>query len=396
MEHLSDERIAAYRARALSPPDALLVSDHLIECNQCRDRAFRESRLSADAAAIRARLDSEAEAFTHLTYDEMAGYVDGAPQAEHVQAHIHECAVCAAEIGELRVLKAELVSTLVPKSAMWAQIRTAMRGWRAGLAISAAAACALLVGVALYPRHSELRRTAEQPIVAPAPASTAVIADGGLRISVSPQGTVAGLDGLPAGIRASVEHALVARTAGLPSVAHDLAGQRDTLMGASEPHQSVQLLEPVGVVVEGANPVFRWELIAGAQYQVKVYTSDYEPAADSGWIGQNEWRSAVALARGRRYSWQLTVRANGRQFTSPQPPEPEARFQVLDAASENNLSAVKEAAPNSHLVLGIAYAQAGLLADARKELQSAADRNPGSELVAALLASLNSDRRQSK
>ena len=44
---------------------------------------------------------------------------------------------------------------------------------------------------------------------------------------------------------------------------------------------------------------------------------------------------------------------------------------------------------DSHLVLGVAYAQAGLLNEAGRELRAAAEENPGNAVVANLLASVN-------
>src|SRR5262249_5350794 len=136
--------------------------------------------------------------------------------------------------------------------------------------------------------------------------------------------------------------------------------------------------------------------VAGAEYQVSLYTSAFQLAGVSGWIQESQWRTPVQLHRGAQYSWQLTVRADGRESVSPSPPEPEARFQVLDAASEAGLAGLKRSWQDSHVVMGVAYARVGLVKEARQELRAAAGQNPGSALVAALLASINSDRRQSK
>jgi hypothetical protein len=221
-----------------------------------------------------------------------------------------------------------------------------------------------------------------------------VIADGNRKITISAQGGVTGLDGLPDSVRGTVESALTAKRIDVPAGTAGL-GKRDILLGTPTPGGGVELLEPIGVVVEGQSVVFRWKPVAGAQYRVSVYTSDFQPAAVSGWLRETEWRSP-ALPRGARYSWQLTVRSAGREFTAPLPPEPEARFQILDAASEDDLARARGTSEGSHIVMGVAYARAGLVTEAARELRMAADQNPGSSTIATLLASLNSNQRPPK
>ncbi|HTP36663.1 MAG TPA: hypothetical protein VMJ75_31020 [Candidatus Acidoferrales bacterium] len=391
MEHLTEAQIASYRARSLSASEMLDVSDHLAECEACRVLVSQDAGLAVAAASLYTRLRSESEAFSHLTYDELAAYVDGAASdAGRVDRHIRDCASCAANLRDLGVAKAELARDRAPAPAFW----SAIRGWRAAFALAAAAACALVIGIALRPRPSAPAARVEPPPQARAPSAT-VILDGSRQITITAQGSVSGLDGLPDGIRTAVERALMAQRVDVPTFA-GLSGRRDVLLGAPAAPKGTKLLEPVGILIETPTPVFRWKAVPGAEYQVSVYTSDFQPAVSGGWIRGAQWRSAVALRRGTRYSWQLTVRRDGAEVTSPVPPEPEAKFQVLDAASEDSLARLRATSKDSHLVMGIAYAQAGLLDQARLELRAAADQNPGSTMVAALLAAINSDRPRSK
>jgi len=376
MEHLREDEILSYQTRTLTPSGLLRVSDHLIECETCRVRVSAPSGVEAEVAAMHARLQSEAEAFAHLTYDEIAAYVDGASADARVDRHVRECAGCAAQVRDLRIVKAEIgLRERVAPARGWAW-------WKAAFALAAAAACLLAMGVVFYSRPKAPVPVAEAPRT-PQPAP-------------SPTSVVAGLDRLPPGVRNAVEHALSTGRLDLPPALAELAARRDVLMGASSAPPAVALLGPIGIVVEDRQPVFRWKAVAGAEYQVKVFTSDFQPSAESPWIRQTEWRTPVALLRGAKYSWQLTVRRDGSEITAPEPPEPEARFQVLDAASERELALVRSESQESHLVIGIAYARAGLVAEARRELAAAAAQDPGSAVVKALLAGLNSDQRQSK
>ena len=388
MEHLTEAQIASYRARSLSASEMLDVSDHLAECEACRVLVSQDAGLAVAAASLYTRLRSESEGFSHLTYDELAAYVDGAASdAGRVDCHIRDCASCAAYLRDLRVLKAELARDQTPEPGFW----SAIRGWKAALALVTAAACALVIGIALRPRPSAPVARVQPPLQAPA----RIILDGSRQITITAQGAVSGLDGLPDGIRTAVERALVSQRVDMPTFA-GLSAKRDVLLGAPAAPKGTELLEPVGILVETPAPLFRWKPVPGAEYQVSVYTGDFQPAASSGWIREAQWRSPIGLRRGTRYSWQLTVRRDGAEATSPAPPEPEAKFQVLDAASEDSLARLRATSNDSHLVMGIAYAQAGLLDQARLELRAAADQNPGSATVATLLAAVNSDQPRSK
>jgi hypothetical protein len=203
------------------------------------------------------------------------------------------------------------------------------------------------------------------------------------------------LGGLPLSIRSAVEQALISHRVEVPAAIEGLAAKRDVLLGEPAASQASQLLEPVGVVVEEQSPTFRWKPAEGAEYQVKVYTTDFQEAAASGWVKDAQWHSSALLHRGVRYSWQVTVRRGDTETTVPEPPAPEARFQMLDAASEADLVQLRSGG-ESHLVMGIAYAQAGLLRQAEQELRASADQNSGAAAIEALLASLNSIQRRSK
>jgi len=81
-------------------------------------------------------------------------------------------------------------------------------------------------------------------------------------------------------------------------------------------------------------------------------------------------------------------------ITAPQPPEPEARFLVLDALTLERIEETRRRTSRSHLVLGILYAEAGLLDDAERELTALATLNPGVALPKGLLADLREQRSQ--
>ncbi len=67
------------------------------------------------------------------------------------------------------------------------------------------------------------------------------------------------------------------------------------------------------------------------------------------------------------------------------PPAPEAKFKVLDAPIARKLEAAKTSVGNSHLALGILYAEAGLFKEAEQEFAALKVDNPESPVPVILL-----------
>jgi hypothetical protein len=366
MAHLTDEQIVSYRARSLDAAELLGFSDHLAECGECRARFLERCTIPMGL-------------HLHLTYDQIAAFVDAqlpAAEAESVNAHARECAECAAHIRDLRKLKDELEGSARQPS-------RAFPFWRVATVFAAAAACLLVLFLVTRRREPE-----RQVAIVDTPAPHPLIRDGGRSIAISADGKLAGLNGLPDSMRAAVEQALLTQQIAAPAALGEIAPKRDVLMGAPGPKENVDLLEPVGVIVETQRPVFRWKGAPGAEYQVSIYDGQFQPVATSSWIRAAEWTPPADLRRGIRYSWQLAVRRNGSEFTVPEPPAPEARFRVLDAAAESELAGLRENWRDSHLVMGVAYARVGMMEEARQEIQAAADQNPEAANLAGLLNSL--------
>jgi len=270
----------------------------------------------------------------------------------------------------------------------------------AGVGPAGAAACVLLVLLFVrQPVHQDTNlRATREPAKRNEPArqqagEVAAIRDGHRVITIDTGGTVSGLEAVPDRLRAAVRNALTAKRIEPPAVIASLTGARGVLLGASADAPQVTLAGPLGTVVEAQQPLLRWQPIAGANYAVNVYNDRYDEVATSGWIRGAEWRVKRALTRGERYSWQLKVRLNGDEFTIPAPPAPEARFQILSEDGEADLAATRSAAGDSHLVLGVLYAQRGLLEEAGQELRQLRAQNPGSPAVAELLASVEGLRK---
>jgi hypothetical protein len=409
-EHLSDEIILAYRRRSLAAAELLSASNHLAACADCRVRVSPPSVLHAGFAAIRTVLVAEANP-SHLSYDEIASYVDGKLQSEdvaRVELHARECPSCAADLKGIQALRNELEAPPARKSSWgkFAEFWQTGLNWKGSLVFAGAAGCALLLlFVVRGPNPQEANRRAQaQPPKSAAPAGVSAgvpeprqpvqtatadsIRDGNRLVSIAAGGTISGLEAIPDSDRTSLQRVLAANRVDAPAALAGLAGAGGILMGSRAQAPQALLQAPVGRVVETDRPMLRWKPLPGATYLVSVFDSRYDEMASSGWIPDAEWRIPQALRRGGVYSWQLNVRQNGVEFTVPVPPAPEARFRILSAADEADLIRVRGIAGDSHLVLGLQYAKAGLLDEAIQELRTLRQQNPESETVAALLESV--------
>jgi hypothetical protein len=392
-EHLSDETILAYRGRRLAAAELLSASDHVAACAACRVRVSPPKELHDGFEAIRAVLDAEANT-AHLTYDEIAGYVDGQLRAEdgaRVERHARECLPCGADLEGIRALRRELAAPRAKERpwGRWADLWRTGLNWKGPLVLAGAAGCALLLFLVVRgPTPDPNRRAQTASPKAGQTATVNSIRDGNRLISIGAGGIISGLDAWPDSDRAALERVLTAKRVDAPAAIAGLAGGGGVLLGSRAQAPRAVLLGPVGRVVETDRPVLRWKPVAGARFLVSVFDSRYNEMASSGWIQGAEWRVPHDLRRGVVYSWQLNVRQAGVEFTVPAPPAPEARFRILSTADEADLVRVRGTSGDSHLVLGLQYARAGLLDEAGQELRTLRDQNPGSETVAALLESV--------
>jgi hypothetical protein len=189
------------------------------------------------------------------------------------------------------------------------------------------------------------------------------------------KGAIAGLDALAAEDRQRVEAALAAGVAEPPDLA-ELRGQGGVLMGGS-PAPRFGLGEPVATVVASDRPTFRWRPLAGAaDYTVVIADEGLQPVARSEAVTSTSWTPRDRLPRGRVYLWQVTARQGDTSVTAPAPDQPPARFRVLDERTAALLDRVARERPDAHLLLGLLYAQAGVIAEAAAHLRQVPDADP--------------------
>ena len=438
--HLTEPLIERYREQTLPPAELLDADDHLAGCEICRQRLGDEQRLQTAGQSL--RRDLAATELTHITYEQLVLYVDGGldqTDEEIVDSHLKLCEPCSTELNELRAFATETAA--YPAREYGPRARTSVgqkllrfmkglreRSWRTPAfwlpveIASLALIVALLVwaGV-LRSRSSQLQMALDterqeneklkqehQAAIAsvtdlrnqlaelkspelPGSSNVVTLKDGPGQVTLDEEGNLAGV---PAEYQQIVKQTLTSQQIGIPHMLSELSGKSAVLMGHPEEGHPIALLSPIGTVVPSVRPVFRWRALAGAEgYVVKIYDANFNEVAASPQLSGTTWTATRSLERGRTYSWELTARAGGKEIVSPIKPAPNAIFTVLNQTKAAELAHAKNASRNSHLTLGILYAQSGLLDDAEREFQALLRVNPQSTLVRKLLRIVREKRR---
>lgn len=421
IEHLTQKQVEDCCRQQLSAAELLSVSDHLGECEACRRRI--EKALNGDASFLALRsavLDDEAsqDARVHLTLKQTSDYVDGKLSGEGLQMvadHLSHCEQCALMVDDLGAFKNEIGPSLdreyhpalVPSQdeGWWHQSVASLQGlFRRPpvLAFGAALAALLLVVTGWLILRAPSQRTpspevAVAPTRSPQPTPVPVVAqltDGEGQLTLDQEGRLSGAESLPAAYQNLLKEALTTQRLERSSQLEGLSRPSSSLMSTDQEGHKFSVIEPVGTVLMTDRPTFRWSLMQGATgYIVEVYDSRFNPMATSPQISGNSWVLPRSLPRGSVYTWQVKAMKDGQEFTSPRPPAPQAAFRILDQAKANELVSAKRAYGSSHLVMGLLYAEAGLLKEAEQQLRELQNANPDSEIAQKLLGKIRALRR---
>jgi hypothetical protein len=406
IEHPTKRELAGYRARVLAPSAFLSVHHHVAACRYCAAQCKSSVDLVRDVEDLHAALlDAPDETPYHLSASEVMAYARGTSNEidrEIAESHLDICSTCVSEVQRHKI------GVLKPRS---------LSNWWQPWRVAAVAACALiLIVLGIWFFHS---RPAPQREQAWSPANTSgpqnspaaeikpspevlhdaefalVLNDGSRKVTVDKQGTLAGLERLPAAIQQKVRATLqTGKLEQSPALAQ-VASQSSTLLGASGNGLPFQLIGPVGKVVRSEQPTLRWRALAGAQsYTVIVTDADLNEVVTSPPLNTTEWRISKPLKQGGVYSWQVTALKDGVKITSPVLPAPQAKFKVIDRSTSEMLQQAQRAYPDSHLTLAVLYAEAGLLDEAEDELRVLVHDNPRAVATQKLLRQVQAMRKQ--
>ncbi len=418
-EHLLSAQIENYQRQKLTPAELLGVDDHLAECAECR--RLVESALSNDAMALYAELAAEAAIGPHLAFEQGAAYVDGlltGEQRRMIEDHLASCARCAPFTDDLRAFRNEIAPELDREYRPQGMAEGAAppAGWRDRIVAAlpapffkipllgyAAPALLLLAVAGWWAWRATSKQTPPQIVHTspmPAPSPTPEIApvlvklnDGGSSLMLDAEGRLASVGGWPPVYQQLAKDALSNQRVERSPLLAGLSRPGSSLMGGDDEGRRFAVIEPAGKVVLTDRPTFRWSRLDGATgYVVEVYDAQFNPAASSPVLTSASWTPPL-LARGQVYSWQVKAIRDGQEFIAPRPPAPQAKFRILDQATAAEIARARRDYASSHLLLGLLYARAGLLAEAEQEFRALQKANPDSAVALRLLATVQASRR---
>ncbi len=357
--HLTEADLRSYVERKLAAPAIVALHDHVDECADCAGR-LASLRLGSQFPPL------------HASEEDLVLFVDSrlaSEQMAHVERHLGVCGECAGAVEDLRLFREQLMEQR-NLAEMPPRRRFAMR-W----AVAAAAGIVLILSVPLLMKQN-----------ARVPRGPSFV------LSVKDAGGVIGLaeSGEWTGTRAGSTVAEALRSESLPMGPGPLAApSRGTLRGGESRGPGFEPEYPTGVRVVSDRPEFEWTPLTGATaYEVAVFDEHFDRAARSGRITETRWQTSQPLERGKTYVWQVTAIRGGTRVTAPVPPQPEARFVVIDSENAQRIAAAQARTPPSHLELAAMYAKAGARREAASELDRLSELNPGSLVVESLRRSL--------
>lgn len=403
-----------YAKNRLSGSDLLAVDDHLAVCAECR-LAVPQPASTLDEDGLSQLFVSTDE--RHLPFSQMSRYIEGSlddVDLEIARLHLSDCEDCRAETDSMASVysNAEVSTEQRP---MLSPVSTAdrvraffsIRTLRFAIPIVIVAALAgaafwltrttpepqVQTSEAITPptidntvASSEPTQLEQIPEVSDEPAEPAAIAlaDAGRSLEIGKDGKVIGSFAGPYDNRLAA--ALTTGNLAIAPEASRLRSAAGVLMGSRDSASSLRLQYPVGKIVSSRRPQLRWTPVKGAtEYTVEIFDANFNKVASSPPLSRTSWQ-APALPAGREYSWQVTAVTPEAKVKAPTRPAPDAKFLVLSESKLNGIAAARRAYGNSHLVLGMVYAEAGLLDEAEREFTALLRKNPNSAAVKRLLA----------
>jgi len=375
-DHFVDEEIVRYRNKLTPAQELLRMDDHARECASCRTRLA--DSYGIEPALLPGRIDPTSDT-GHLAYEQMEAYTDNTlppVQMDEVRRHVSVCQTCAQELLDLENFSQQMQH---PAAAPAGRPRLWQR--RAPLLRQAAAVTVLgLTGLLIY-----MWQTSGRPSRMKAGTTEDVSP-----VSIAELQLAADIAALPAPARLAVAKAIESRKINLPAEVAELRGQAQILRGSSDSGARFAVLAPVGEVVSEARPNFRWQPLQGTvSYSVAIFDEGLNAVQSSSLLYTTQWQPAQPLQRGHIYQWQVTATMkDGTTVISPRPPSVEARLLILSQPKADELERFRQAHADSHLVLGLLYAQSGMVTDAQTELAKVSSDDPRHDTAQALLDSI--------
>lgn len=421
-EHIELNEIERYLAGELTTPELLRFDRHIGECGKCRRAALNRADRAITAAVIErafaARLQS------HLTYDEIEGMVNEDLTGKalvRAEAHLESCFECRDEINDIREFARPRESAKPSPSFSPAGLLVRPGGLLvARLWVPAFVGAVLIFVFTIWfqgrgGKPSDLAVSTQAPWTdgttdaTPSPPEPAAASkspeakaetvpgselatslnDGGSVVGIDRSGNLVGFKGISERHSELLRSAFKSGSLTVGAEAIEVIPGSGKRMGGNAPEggEDFRLDDPVGRIIDTGSPEFSWRPVEGAaSYRVDVFDVNYQKVASSGDLRTTRWKTN--LRRGRTYVWVVTALRGGIEIRSSQEPGTEARFRTLDDARSRNLALIRRNYPRSRLLLGVAYAEAGMIDDARRQFGMLSRENRNSPVPRKLLKEL--------
>jgi hypothetical protein len=341
-----------------------------------------------------------------------------AAEMTQVTQHLEQCSDCAEEYRLAVAVKdwaTEAATThtdmlaptpviVLAKESWW---HSWLSNWRLP-AVAFAGLALLIVGWFVWRANNKVEP--QIAVASPTPTATAsplatpsatpeapVIAqlqDGQRLVTLTQQGDLTGVDNLSPAQQQMVKAALTTQRIERSALLAGLQRGGSALMSGSEDEKKFAVTAPVGKVLLADRPTFRWSALPNAtSYVVEVYDEQFNLVTASPSLTTTTWTMSQPLKRGDLYAWQVKAKQDGQEIIAPRPPAPQAKFRVLPQAKANDIAQAQRSADNSHVRLGLLYAEAGLLDEAEEEFRALQKANPASPIARRLLTNVRALQR---
>ncbi len=382
--HPDSDTLLAFREHRLAGSAVAELAVHIEQCAQCA-----QAELSAGATVFDALVSLD----HHLSYEELDILVDGRvddPSHRIAAEHVAVCAMCRAEVEDLQRFDAD-DSKVVP-------IRRGRSSQRWLIAAAAVFAVLALSTIALLlrrptPEMADVGRASARPPregraeARPTSRVVASLADGGARIALLEDGTIAGVEPRSPRDAEDARAVLAGRSIAIPTF---IAAMPGAVRGGDELVHPPRAIEPFRSAVVDARPRFSWTPVRDARsYRVAVFDENYEEVARSEALTSTSWTPSKPLPAGVDLSWHVVADTEAGEISSAGANRAEAVFRVLAAGDAAEVGQSVAAYRDSHLMRGLVYSRYGLLHDAKREFRALAKENPDSPVARALIKSVS-------
>ncbi len=298
---------------------------------------------------------------------ELAACGGNSPQYESGVAHILTCNSCRRVLKEFQELESKRREIALKNPAL---LPVPKKRWiTAGSFVLVTALLILAIGFST--------RTVEQ------------LKDGGATVRLTAAGELYGLPNMEQEQKSMVVSAMQKGQLNVPSVLNELRPNGDAFRFKSG---ALEVRAPFSTVIMTPQPEFTWKMPddAVACNVILESVNDAKTKIKTKPLKEERWKPKKPLTPGGIYSWQVIALNNQGKEVSRVPERiGVARFKVLGEDRAVALEKSRLTFGSSHLVMGILYAQEGMVDYAAREFQELVKANTNSRIPQNLLESVN-------